>query len=792
MLLNPLRINDWKLTETLKAVFILQFVVLALVGVDVVGIHLPLARALVGVAYVLFVPGILILRVLRAHGLGSTRTLLFSVGLSIATVMFVGLFANVVYPLLGIERPLGLAPVVGTMTAVVVLLAAASYWRDRDFADEPTFDWQRVLSPPVLVLCLLPFISVLATYATNVYGGNLALLGLLVVIAVTALWVGASSSISKESYPLAVFAIALAMLFFASLISSNVWGWDSQKELYSANLVLTSGGWNPSLAESTNAVTSITLLAPVLSLMSGVSVTWLFKIVYPLVFALVPLALFVTVRSQTNDKIAFLSAFFVSSLFTFFGEMPALARQEIAELFLVLLLILTVDKYRSAVEKRRVYVLFAVFAGSLVLSHYALALIYLAYISVAWLVLFLVDNPALGRLRRSAQKMRADRPTIPHRMLRLVFVLAFAVFTAAWYLSFGSAASAPIGTVVGQILRTIAPGTVAIALGVGAVIYISALVVIYALTARRLRKTSTWPWLYAAAPLVLLVALRWCGAHYDAVSLNDVLQAGMLSPLHEFGLALYVLSVLLIVIGLGVLALRRFWWGFDAEYVALALASFAVLITATIIPLLAFSINTTRLFHVSTIVLAPFCVTGGLLVAQSVAKITIRRREEASEALTLRLVAVFFVTLFLFSSGFVYEVTHQGSSSFVLNSGVDAPVFNDREVAAGQWLHDTRGSLASGGPLIPIYADAHRRALFDRFDLYHPAMYFLKPVWDTPRNSYIYLGTLNVERGQVAQIGATTLLKGTEISYVDLRGPTEARSKIFDDGGAAIYYRRTT
>jgi len=790
--LNPFRINDWKLTETLKAVFILQFVVLALAGLDVAGIHLPLARALTGVAYMLFVPGILILRVLRAHGIGSTRTLLFSVGLSIATVMFVGLFANVVYPLLGIERPLGLAPVVGTMTATVVLLAAASYWRDRDFADEQTLDWQRVLSPPVLVLCLLPFISVLATYVMNVYGSNLALLGLLVVVAATALWVGASPSISKESYPLAVFAIALAMLLFASLISSNVWGWDSQKELYSANLVLTSGAWNPSFADATNAVASITLLAPFLSLMSGISVTWLFKVVYPLVFALVPLAIFVTVRSQTNDKIAFLSAFFVSSLFTFFGEMPALARQEIAELFLVLLLILTVEKYRSAAEKRRVYALFAVFAGSLIVSHYALALIYLAYISVAWLLLFLVDNPALGRLRRSVQKMQADRPTTPHRMLTLVFVLAFAIFTAAWYLSLGSAATAFIDTVVGQISRAIALRTIAIAIGVSAVIYVSALALIYALAARRLRKKSTWPWLYAAAPPVLLVALRWCGAHYDALSLNDVLQVSTLSPLHEFGLALYVLSVLLIVIGLGALAFRRFRWSFDAEYVALALASFAVLIAATIIPLLAFSINTTRLFHISTIMLAPFCVTGGLLAAQSVAKIVIRRRETAHKAFTLRLVAAFFVTFFLFSSGFVYEVTHQGSTSFVLNSSVDAPVFNGREVAAGQWLHDTRGSGASGGPLIPIYADAHRRALFDRFDLYHPAAYFLKPVWDTPRNSYIYLGTFNVERGQVAQIAATTLLKGTEISYVDLRGPTEARSKIFDDGGAAIYYPRTT
>jgi uncharacterized membrane protein len=786
MFLNPFRINDWKLADTLKAALILQLVVFALVGGDAVGVHLPLARALVGVAYMLFLPGILILRVLRAHDLGSTRTVLFSVGLSITTVMFVGLFANVVYPLLGIGRPLSLAPVVGTMTAVVALLAALSYWRDRDFAEEPTLDWRRVLSPPVLILCLLPFTSVFATFAMNVYGSNIALLCLLVIVAATALWIGSSPSISKELYPLAVFAIALAMLFFASLISSNVWGWDIQKELYSANLVLTSGVWNSSLADPTNAVASITLLAPSLSLVSGVSVTWLFKITYPFIFALVPVAVFVTVRSQTNDNIAFLSAFFISSLFTFFGEMPSLARQEIAELFLVLLLLLVVDKYRSPEEKRRVYTLFAVFAGSLIMSHYALALIYLAYVSMAWLLLFLVDNPALSRLRWSAEKMPVDRPTHKPRMLTLFFVLAVAVFTAAWYISFGSAAGVEIRAVVDRISYVIPLTTVAVTIGICAVAYISALALIYAVTARRLRKGSLWPWLSAAAPLALLLTFRGWVADYGAVTLNDVLQTVTLSPLHAFGLALYVLSVFLIVVGFAALALRRFRWSFDPEFVALALAGFAVLIIASIVPLLAFSINLTRLFHVSTIVLAPFCVTGGLFIAQSVLRIAVRRGDTASEALKVKLVAAFFVTFFLFSSGFIYEVTDQGSASFVLNSSIDTALFNEREVAAGQWLHDVRGSDATSGSLIPIYADAHRRALYDRFDLNDSAMYFLGPRY-APRTSYIYFGTFNVERGQIAKIAATTLLGGTGISYADLHGGTAGRGKIFDNGGASIY-----
>jgi len=315
MVLNPFLMNDWKLKAALKVVFVLLLTVWALVGLDVLGVHLPLLRGIFSVAFFLFIPGILILRALRAHRIGSERTLLFAVGLSIATLMFLGFFMNVVYPVLGIAQPLTTLPVIGTMSAVTVLLAAVSYWRDRDFVGDVTTDLNRVLIPPILLLCIIPFIMVLAVYAMNAYHTNIPLLCVLVIIGATAFWVCTSASFPKAWYPLAVFAIALAMLYFGSLLSPYVWGWDIQKELYHANLVLTNGAWNASLPESTNSVISVTLLAPMLSLTSGVSVTWLFKIVYPLVFALVPLGLFVAFRSQTNDRIAFLGAFFVSSVY---------------------------------------------------------------------------------------------------------------------------------------------------------------------------------------------------------------------------------------------------------------------------------------------------------------------------------------------------------------------------------------------------------------------------------------------------------------------------------------------
>jgi len=786
MFANPFQMNDWRITATLKTSLALYLVTWAFIGLDVAGLHVPLARGLFALISLLFVPGILILRVLRAHRLGSARTVLFAVGLSVATVMWTGVFINFVYPLIGVERPFALVPAVGTMSAVVAVLAVASYWRDRSFADEPQISVHEVSEPSVLLLCILPFVVVLGSFLMNVYGSNIALLGALVLVGAAAFWVCTSASFQDRHFPVAVFTIALALVYYGSLVSSYVWGWDIQKELNHASLVLTNGFWNPALPDATNAVISVTTLAPLLSQTSGLSLVWLFKLVYPLLFALVPLGIFVAVQKQTNDKIAFLAAFFVSLLFTFYSEMPAVARQEIAELFLVLLLVVIVDKYRSREEKKRVYTLYGIFAISLVASHYTLALIFLIYLVIAWLLLFLIDNPAIRRLHQSAEGAPTDQSTASHRMLTLVFVLAFAAFTGAWYKSVGASVSNDIGGALTNIVYVVfTPRSIAIAVGIGTAVYLCALALIYIIVSRRAQELQRG-WLHCLSPIALVATLGAIALNWEG-SLKNVLQIGTLSPLHEAGLALYIISILLIAIGLCAVAFRCCRRRFDKEFVALALASFAVFVVAVIVPSLAFFVNATRLFHISTLLLAPFCVIGVLLVPQVAARV-IGRRDSASAAFTLKIVAAFFIVLFLFNTGFIYEVTQQGSTSFILNRNIDAAVLNDREIAAAQWLSQVRAP--GGSKTLPVYADAHRNELLKSF-LNSDVAELGQPPTKTPLIGYVFLGTYNTETGQVAQVQKQTIVQGTAISYADLGTTNAMRSKIFDNGGATIYYRST-
>jgi len=784
MVLNPLLMNDWPRKRTLITVLTLQFLVWALVGLDAAGVQIPLLRGLFASVYLLFVPGMLVLRALRLHQLGGGRTPLFAVGLSLATVMGTGLLMTTLYPLLGFERPLALVPVVMTQGVIITFLAVLSYWRDCGPTEDAIIDRRDVLTPSVLALCVLPFMSIIATYAMNAYGSNLLLLALIIIIAITALWISTSASFPKELYPLAVFVIAVALLYHASLISSYVWGWDIQQELYTANAVLNNAQWNVHVIGATNAVLSVTLLAPLISIVSGVSVVWIFKTIYPLLFALVPVGLFVVFQKQTSDRIALLASFFVTFLFTFFTEMPSLARQEIAELFLVLLLIVLVDKRVGSEGKAPLYALCAIFAASVVVSHYALAFIFIAYLVVAWLLLFLVDNPAMRRLHTAAHSEPPAKPwSRPKRMLTLPFILLFAAFTVAWYATLGSAALAgdiaPVLTKVGYTL--LSPLNVLFAIGIGAVAYVCALVIVYVLVTRAQRKAPTLLRLFGALAVVLSASLVL--ARYHGILVNELLQIGTRSPLHEVVELLYLLGLLLIILGLAALALRRCRLTFDQEFVALALASLAILMTAVVFPMLALTIDTTRLYQISTLLLAPFCVTGALLIGGVPGRLRAKPRERTGVSVAYKLVAALFVIMLLFGTGLVYEVTRQDPTSFFLNDSIDAPRFNAREVAGAQWLYAMKAAA------LPVHADAYRDLLWTSLDFNYSWGNIPSYAPHTPHTGYVFLGTFNLLTGTSAQqLNTQSLLNGTQVYHSSLAGIANGRNRVFDDGGAVVYY----
>ena len=389
---------NWQPKRFLQAVIAIQLAILGLVGLAALGFDVPVLRQFLGFIYLAFVPGLLILRIFKLHKLGTTDTILYSVGLSITFVMFLGLFMNMLYPLVGFSRPISVLPLIITLTTIVIILCAVAYIQESraglSYSQHRSLPWSEFLSPPVLFLLFLPLLSALGTSLVNSYQNNIPLLILIAFIALVAALVAFNRFVPTRLYPLAVAMIAIAILWHWSLISQYLSGWDIHIEYYYQGLVLADSSWNPSLPSNLNTTLSITMLAPIYSLLLNMDTIWIFKIVYPLFFSLVPLALFQVFRKETDDRIAFFAVFFFMSFHVFFG-MTDVARQQIAELFFALSILLLLDKGMLPIKKSALLI---IFAFSIVVSHYGLYCFYLFYIILAFLFISIVRSNTLVNL----------------------------------------------------------------------------------------------------------------------------------------------------------------------------------------------------------------------------------------------------------------------------------------------------------------------------------------------------------------------------------------------------------
>jgi len=418
---NLFVLNDWEIKKFLSVVLIIHTTLICLIFLESIGFEIPIIRPLVGFVYLTFIPGFLILRVLRIHNLGSTESILYAVGLSLSSLMFLGLFANTVYPLLGISRPISLWPLTSTIAIFVFILCILSYLRDRDFAKTCSINLDFILSPSTLFLSLIPFIAVFGTFLVNFYANNILLMFLIPLIGF--LPILAILKFEKKLYPFAVFIMAISLLFHTSLISNYLWGWDIQLEYYFSKLVLTNGYWNSSLYGSINGTLAIVILAPMYSLLCDLDIVWVFKIVYPFFFSFVPLTMYWVIKKQTTEKVSFLSCCFFIFFASFYSTMLHLARQQIAELFLALVIALLVNRELGRKSKSFLLMLFGV---SIIVSHYGTAYLFM-FICIA--------NCLFTLLLNFLQLFGKNLPSKSYEFfIGPAFTITFTVLTLTWYM----------------------------------------------------------------------------------------------------------------------------------------------------------------------------------------------------------------------------------------------------------------------------------------------------------------------------------------------------------------------
>ena len=403
-------------------VALIQIALLGLVILSAQGVNVPVIRQVLGFAYLLLIPGIAILRIFNVKNSSLTRYLLLAIGLSIFFLMAIGLLTNEICLRFNIIDPIGVRNLLISVMGTTSILSLISYFTHNDMDTETicSFDWKSIVSPNVLFLALIPLIAILGALINNDYQNNSLLLVLIVLIAMVPLLAVKTRFIPKNLYPWAIFVISLGILFHYSLIGKYINSFDIHTEYYLANLVVQNSFWNSTIPQLYNSTISVTILAPLLDKILSLDLTWIFKVVYPLLYALVPVIIFEAVKKQTGNKIAFLATFFFISISTFYFDMPGTAREEIASIFFALLILILANKVVNQQFNR---ILICVFSIALVMSHYTMAFILIGLLIFSLLILTFISRFKNGKFKHN--QINTIEP---------VFIYLLIVCFAGWYI----------------------------------------------------------------------------------------------------------------------------------------------------------------------------------------------------------------------------------------------------------------------------------------------------------------------------------------------------------------------
>lgn len=737
---NPFQMTDWPIKRFIIVVQAIQFAMWGSIGLDIVGLHIPIIRSLIGFIYLIFIPGALILRILKMHKLDSIETILFSVGLSITTLMFVGLSMNTLYPLIGISKPISLTPLIITISIVVLILSVLCYVIDKDFHNSSSsfIDVRYFLSSQALFLYHIPFLAIFGTYLVNYYANNIIVILLLIVIAIIIFLGNSDKVLQKKYYSLAIFVIAISLLYHTSLISMYLVEWaDISFEHWYAKLVLLNSIWDPMIYSNVNAMLGITMLAPIFAIICDLKLIWVFKIIYPALFSLVPLGLYQIFQKQTDTKIAFLSIYFFMSMFSFYTDMLGLARQQIAELYFTLIIMLMINDQMVKTKKS---FLLIIFMFSMTVSHYSLSYIYLATIISAWILLILVSNQGVQNFtKKNTEAYRfgntwsSHNPNAENIKITTTFVMLSIIGILSWYMYVSNSSSlSSIVHIINNITNTI--------------------------FSEFLSKDTT-------QGLEILLTKS---------------EAGFIGSIYKM---IHLITQFSIAIGVVHALLKWKSTKFHLKYLAISIPFLGMVIAGLIIPHVASSINTSRLYGISLLILSPFCVTGAIFIMEIIGRIT---KFPLNSKNIFTILCAFFAVYFLFNSGFIYEFAGHPSSLSLNQTAVNRTIFELQEVNSIIWLDH---NIASNKI---VYADARNVYLVQtELGYFYPLQKTREGTRIIPNDTYIFFGEKNIKEGTIwLDDPLKPRLNTTSVAYENstLSNTIDSMSEIFNNGNAKVYY----
>jgi len=664
----------------------------------------------------MFVPGISIIKLLQLNKLNTAERVLLSLGLSIAFLMLIGLFINEIGKL-AFTNPLSLNILLLSINTAVLLISLMVIKHD----DSSLLHFlQFKISEKVFSALLIISLSLLGFYGTLmviVSGNSFPLLILIIASSISVSSVFISEKISPKLYPWILLVVSFCMIFFASgtLISKFIGGiGDGPIEFYAFRLTETRGFWDSAVTYSpyawnlfpTYSMLSVTILPMFFSVITGADSSLIFNLIYPFITAFLALGAYKLYQTQTEDKVAFLAAFFFFTIS--FGKGFGSYKQQIAQLFYILLFLLLFKKDIPSSKKK---ILFIIFSAGLVISHYALTYIFLFIILLAFLILVFLE------------RMKTGYFSIHQTKISLTLVLIFLTINLSWYIFVNSAATfnllnEEVNTVIsnlGQFFNLESRGTALQGLG------------------------------FVETPTIF----------------------------HNISRTFFITTEFLLIIGFfKLLTSKNKISKYSLEYKVIATINMTIIAINILLPRLADTLLMSRFYQTTLIILAPLAVLGGETIIKFIPRLNIRKFSVPILAF------IVFIPLFLFQTGFIYEIAKVPNFSLALSMyrwndlELYKHIINTQEASGAMWL-----SRHVNTTNISVYSDAVSQfnVLTSYGMIERGRVHYLSNMTRPTSKEFIYIASLNL-------ISKGYIFNASEISPV-----VEFSDKIYSNGECEIY-----
>jgi uncharacterized membrane protein len=341
------------------------------------------------VPLLLIAPGLILLRALRISATAVSSFPTYVPCASLIVLFSSGLLVDLLGPFIGVAEPLRPWPLLTALEVTCLILLAVS-----GSAPAVEIPWHSLSQP---IRLTWPFILPITAAAgalrlNNGHGNRVALIAICLVIAALIAAVVVSSRTDDALLGTILYSCGLAIVWSDSLRGDPIYGFDIATELQRLQSTIAAGIWHPGHPnDAYGAMLSITVLPAQLHALSGIPGLLIFKVVYPMIYALFPVAIFGLGQRVISRCWAFVAAVFTMGQYAF-PEMAGFARQELA---LVLFAALLAAMLETQMQRRSQWGLVALLAVAMALSHYSTT-----YVAVTVIGLALPLQLGLSFLRR--------------------------------------------------------------------------------------------------------------------------------------------------------------------------------------------------------------------------------------------------------------------------------------------------------------------------------------------------------------------------------------------------------